>query len=211
MSTQYGDGAPWLLTASGIKFPLIDPKPEHVLLHDIAYALGNLCRFTGHTKRLYTVAEHCVLVALILREQGHDSDTQLLGLLHDSAEAYVGDLSHPLKKAMQSVEPGIYSFDGTSAFRKVERGVVNAILTRFMLHTPEGDEFGGVVKQADYIAGITEARDLVGDVMWTEMPIKPYVHHVDAALLWAQWLYVGNLDEVLTPAELYKAVFKALA
>lgn len=201
---------PWLLTASGRHFPLLNPTTADVALQDIAHALGHLCRFTGHTKRIYTVAEHCVLVALILREQGHDTETQLLGLLHDAAEAYVGDLSSPLKWAMDAcmgpypVSPHI----GTWAFREVENRVVNVILAAFGL---AGYNFGGVVKEADLIAGITEARDLLGsEVMTTFGPQKPYHHNIEIALLWAQWLYTHDLDVVLSPAALYKAVFASL-
>jgi hypothetical protein len=213
---------PYLRTASGRKFLLINPSPSDIVLQDIAHALGNLCRFTGHTQKMYTVAEHCVLVALILREQGYNTETQLLGLLHDAAEAYVGDLSSPLKHAMDTVQPGLntgwdheYEPAGAAAFRKIEAGVVTAILAQYGL---AGHTFSsGPVKDADIIAGITEARDLMlncGEayVQYGLNPLvhKPYPHNIEIALLWAQWLYTHDLSKTLKPAELYTAVFTSL-
>lgn len=197
---------PWLLTASGRRFPLLNPQPEDVKLQDIAHALGHLARFNGHTSRPYTVAEHCVLVALILREQGHDKTAQLLGLLHDAAEAYIGDVPTPIKWAMNAV--GGPFTEGTFAFRYVERGVQQAILAAFGLH---GYSLAGPIKEADTIALATESRDLLpGSLQWPgELP-TPYGHNVEIAMLWAQWLYTHNLEEVLKPADLYLAVFAAL-
>ena len=42
--------APWILTATGRRFPLDAPRPEDVDPLDLAHALGNLCRFGGHTR-----------------------------------------------------------------------------------------------------------------------------------------------------------------
>ena len=73
----------------------------------------------------------------------------------------------------------------------------------------------GPVKDADIIAGITEARDLMlnYEEAYTSYGLnghKPYPHSIEIALLWAQWLYTHNLEVVLKPAELYTAVFKSL-
>lgn len=209
---------PYLRTASGRKFPLINPSPSDIVLQDIAHALGNLCRFTGHTQRVYTVAEHCVLVALILREQGYNTETQLLGLLHDAAEAYVGDLSSPLKHAMDTIVPrDEYEnrTEGTAAFRSIEAGVVRAILVQYGFAGYEQSFSTGPIKDADIIAGITEARDLMisYDEAYTSYGLnghKPYPHNIEIAMLWAQWLYTHDLSKTLKPAELYKAVFTAL-
>lgn len=84
-------------TTSGRTVHLFDPKVEEIELEDIARALSQINRFTGHTKRLYSVAEHSIYVAELLRQWGEPTYVQLQGLLHDSQEAYLGDISGPLK------------------------------------------------------------------------------------------------------------------
>ena len=59
---------------------------------DIVHHLSNLCRFTGAVSEPYTVAQHSILVAGICPEP-----LKLAGLLHDAAEAYLGDMCHPTK------------------------------------------------------------------------------------------------------------------
>lgn len=84
-------------THSGQFVDLKDPKPETINLDDIAYALSQICRYNGHTKRFYSVAEHAVMVSKRLERKGFSPHTQLSGLHHDDAEAYLGDVVRPLK------------------------------------------------------------------------------------------------------------------
>lgn len=84
-------------TASGEAYEFENPDPAAVKLEDIAHALSNMCRFAGHTKRFYSVAEHCVLVSRILEAEGETEAWQKIGLLHDAHEAYVWDCPRPLK------------------------------------------------------------------------------------------------------------------
>lgn len=82
-----------LTTYFGNKVNLLDPDPETIDIKDIAWALSNLCRFVGHIKEFYSVAQHSLLVSEM-------SDYSLEGLLHDATEAYLGDISSPLKIAL---------------------------------------------------------------------------------------------------------------
>jgi len=96
----------FIQTYRGHAFSL-EPNGERVYdLEDIAHALGNLCRFTGHSRRFYSVAEHSLLVAhecweAIMRGPVASADLAAdgarYGLFHDAAEAYLGDVSRPLK------------------------------------------------------------------------------------------------------------------
>lgn len=83
----------WIQTYSGIKFYPLDPMPEDILIEDIAHALSNICRFNGHTKQFYSVAQHSYLVS----SQINDPKIALAGLLHDASEAYICDIPRPLK------------------------------------------------------------------------------------------------------------------
>jgi hypothetical protein len=83
---------PWILTTSGRVFPLRDPRPDDVDPRDLAHALSHLCRFGGHAREFYSVAQHCLLVSRLV-----PPEFALAGLLHDAAEAYLGDVVSPLK------------------------------------------------------------------------------------------------------------------
>src|SRR5271165_7548492 len=83
----------WIQTYTGrVMYPL-DPRPEEINIIDIAHALSNLCRFTGHVRTFYSVAEHSVRVS-----QHCDPKDALWGLLHDASEAYLADMSRPMKR-----------------------------------------------------------------------------------------------------------------
>src|SRR5690349_6806238 len=84
-----------ITTHSGVQFDLLKPDPSVVHLEDIAHALSHLCRYTGHCNRFYSVAEHSVIVSLMVPPS--EPKLAMQGLLHDATEAYVNDLARPLK------------------------------------------------------------------------------------------------------------------
>ncbi len=95
----------WLETRSGVIVDLTDPRPGDIHRADIAHALANTCRYGGHTSEFYSVAEHCVLMAdWAFDFHGPDhvyNNKQEFArecLLHDAAEAYVGDLVSGVKR-----------------------------------------------------------------------------------------------------------------
>lgn len=87
-----------IVTAYGNTVDVLDFKARHVDLADIAQSISLICRYNGHLPSFYSVAEHSVRVAAYLEEQGCSLEVQLTGLLHDAAEAYVGDMVRPLKR-----------------------------------------------------------------------------------------------------------------
>ena len=89
----------WMQTYSGGKFWAVDPRPEEVVIEDIAHALSNMCRYAGHCNKFYSVAEHSVLVSEWLLNNGH-SHHALWGLLHDASEAYLVDIPRPIKPSL---------------------------------------------------------------------------------------------------------------
>lgn len=102
---------------------LLDPKPEDMDLKVIATALGRIQRFGAHGRGSYTVALHSVNVAETLRQRGESPDVQLWGLLHDAAEAFIGDIVSPLKRQL----PDIYV---------IEQRFFTALSIRFKLTLP---------------------------------------------------------------------------
>lgn len=81
-----------IITSNGRYFDLADPENAIFHIEDIATALSNICRYAGHVPRFYSVAEHSVLMAMEM-----PAHLRFEALMHDAAEAYIGDVSRPLK------------------------------------------------------------------------------------------------------------------
>ncbi len=94
MTQRFGD---WQTTASGITFWPLDPRPEEIAIEDIAHHLSRICRWGGATKNFYSVAEHSVLLAAYFDARQGNRQLARWALLHDAAEAYLGDVVRPLK------------------------------------------------------------------------------------------------------------------
>lgn len=150
-------------TYGGYTFSPLEPVFADIQITDIAHALANQCRFSGHTRFRYSVAEHCVRVSELIEWWGHLPTVQLWGLLHDASEAYLIDLPSPIKKAADS-EIG-------AAYRKIEARLMVAICRRFSL--PEQEPLA--VRQADEVLLATEVRDLMhGDrPYWGKLTGRP--------------------------------------
>ncbi len=153
---------PWIQTHTGKAFDLLDPKPDQIDVEDIAHALAHLCRFTGHARRFCSVAQHSCFVAEIAAEfwqAEHGTPcparVALAALLHDAPEAYIGDVSSPLKIALRG--------EGTiSEYDQIEARICEAIYERFGMYTIRAGAVNvpGLIKRADLIALATEHRDL---------------------------------------------------
>lgn len=86
-----------MTTFTGLRVNPLTMEADDIEIVDIAHALARQCRYNGHTSGFLSVARHCVWVAGRLRDQGYSRRTILAGLLHDAAEAYLGDMIRPLK------------------------------------------------------------------------------------------------------------------
>lgn len=82
----------WIQSYNGIKFDLINTTKDMIDINDIAHALSLICRFNGHCKEFYSVAQHCVLMSELI-----EPEFALEALLHDASEAYIADLVRPIK------------------------------------------------------------------------------------------------------------------
>lgn len=148
----------WLETYTNKAFYFSDPRPEMVCLPDIAHALAHTCRFNGHTKRFYSVAEHCVLVSHYV-----PLHRAAEGLLHDAAEAYYGDIPRPLKQALWVAnEPVPYGEEPGATlhrFRDLEGVLLKIIFDKYGLKWPEPAE----VKRIDNELLVTEYLTLINE------------------------------------------------
>ena len=141
----------WIRTFTGRKVEPLNLRVSDVDIRDIAHALSNQCRFTGHVREFYSVAQHSVQVSHLCPQ-----NLKLCGLLHDASEAYLIDLARPVKHAPQM-----------AFFREAEDCIQRVIASKFKIPYP----FPQPVHLADNVALVTEARDFMGVTKkWAGMP-----------------------------------------
>ncbi len=149
--TKPSDRGEWISTFTGVKFYPRDPRSEEVRIIDVAHSLSHLCRFNGHCKYYYSVSEHSVLCSLIVPKEH-----ALIALLHDAQEAYVADLSRPLKVMLPD-------------YGLMEAAVWRAVAERFGLPLDLPPE----VKEADDRMCVTEWELLMTPGQWTIPELSP--------------------------------------
>jgi hypothetical protein len=89
-----------IITRSGKMFDFANPQPEQICIEDVAFALSNICRYTGHCQ-FYSVAEHSLHCSYVAEDLFPGlRDLMFAALMHDAAEAYTGDVSKPLKNML---------------------------------------------------------------------------------------------------------------
>ncbi len=148
---------PTILTISGQYFPYESPETYDFNIEEIAHSLARLCRFTGHvnTDGIYSVAQHSVLVSFIVPDE-----LKVAALLHDAAEAYMGDVNSPLKQLLPE-------------YKKIEKKVEKAIFNHFGRPWPKHP----AIKQADLRLLAAEHQDFqpVTSEKWQLLEgVEPY-------------------------------------
>lgn len=132
--------APYVSTFLGNRFYLTRPQIDDVAIEDIAHGLAYQCRFNGQTNAFYSVAQHSLMVMDLV-----PPDHRFAALLHDAAEAYLGDMVKPLKNLFPE-------------FSVIEARVMAIIGEKFGLDLTH---LALSIKQADLVALATEKRDLM--------------------------------------------------
>lgn len=157
---------PFIMTASGEDFWFLNPAPETILIEDIAAALSKICRYTGHCRHFYSVAQHSVIVSHLVPEE-----QALEGLLHDASEAYLGDMSAPLKRQLPE-------------YQEIEGIVESAIAKKFGLMYNLDLGWPSAVKRADIQVLALEKKLLLpesktpwGILDGVECPDEKLLHH----------------------------------
>lgn len=114
---------PFIRTFTDREFHFLNFGPEDIYIEDIAHALSNICRYGGHSRKFYSVGEHSIKCC----KRGVDWSSRIWGLLHDAAEAYIGDLPKPFKNLL--------SFNHQEIFQYEDR-ILKAIAEKFGLPWP---------------------------------------------------------------------------
>ncbi len=87
----------WIELVNGTRFYFQAPADYMVRVEEVAHSLSQLCRYNGHTRRFYSVAEHAILMADYVERGGGSPRECLTALHHDDAEYIIGDLARPVK------------------------------------------------------------------------------------------------------------------
>lgn len=153
-SDRKGD---WTVFSSGRPFWPLDPRPEDISIEDIVDGLTGICRYCGHTRWHYSVAQHSYLVSKVVNPR-----FALAGLLHDAPEALLGDVITPVKRLIKDV------------YRKLEDDSMRAVATKYDFIYDEETHLE--VKIADEILLATELRDVSKagfiNAFTTQLPMK---------------------------------------
>ncbi|WP_242095448.1 hypothetical protein [Sphingomonas sp. CROZ-RG-20F-R02-07] len=120
---------PTILLRSGAYFDLLDPHGSAFTIEDIAHGLSMTCRFAGQCRQFYSVAEHSWHTSFLVAPE-----FRLAAVMHDAAEAFIGDVTRPLKSLLPE-------------YKAIERNVEAAIAERFGLDDAGADE----IKRADLV------------------------------------------------------------
>lgn len=148
-----------IITHTGKLIDVCNPRPEDIDITDISHALGNICRWAGHSSRFFSVAQHSVIVS-----DQVSPENALWGLLHDAAEAYLMDIPTPLKKLWP-------------AYKKLEDAMQKVIFECFGL----SGEMPAEVKLIDKRVQATEAIELgLRPHLWQGLSYDPLPLSIDA-------------------------------
>ena len=147
MSTETVVDRAWIQTFTNKKFHILNPRQKEICIEDIAHSLSLQCRFTGHVKWHYSVAQHCVYASRIV-----PFEFALEALMHDSSEAYICDMSRPLKH---------YTDAGTE-YLEIESEIEYVIAKKFGLPRPMSPQ----VKDADNQMLYAEKAQLMPPMTW---------------------------------------------
>lgn len=117
---------PTIMLASGHRFDLLDPASSEFDIADIAHGLAHVCRYAGQCRQFYSVAEHSLIVSQCVEEFAFEA------LMHDAAEAFIGDITRPLKQLLPD-------------YKVIEANIEREIAKRFGLRA----DAKAAIKEAD--------------------------------------------------------------
>ncbi len=168
---QVEDG--WIELVDGTRFYFEAPEDHMIRPEAVAYSLSRLCRYNGHTRRHYSVAEHCVLMADWCEGHGFTPRECLTALHHDDAEYIIGDLPRPVKAKIPQ-------------FKELETVLDQAMALRFLTIWP----FPGWLKELDARILVDERSNVMypSDNEWGTDDLDPLGVHFRGLTGRSPWL-----------------------
>jgi hypothetical protein len=146
----------FIITFSKQKFSPLKAKAEDIDIIDIAHALSLMCRANGHIKSFYSVAQHCLNCSREAEARGLSEEIQLACLLHDASEAYISDITRPVKRSLPQ-------------YLEFEEVLQNQIFDKFCLAHLTEEDFTRV-KEIDDCLLYYELLELMNEEIFEERP-----------------------------------------
>lgn len=143
---------PFINTYTGKKFHFLHPHPDEMDIEDIAHALSNQCRFTGHTKFHYSIAQHTVYAY-----QNAPASLKRVALLHEASEAYILDVATPLKRHL-------------GGYTAMEMAIMKVAAAKYQFEWPAPIE----LHKLDKALLITEMQALMPERMLSDVKESPF-------------------------------------
>ena len=143
-------------TFSGIHMSPADPRPEEICIEDIAHALSLMTRANGHFPVFYSVAQHSLDCAAMAQAEGRSSREVLACLLHDASEAYLSDITRPVKGCLPE-------------YRRIEQVLQEMIYEKYLI-APPTERAREIVKRMDDTCLYYEFEHFTGEELFDVAP-----------------------------------------
>ena len=151
----------YITTFLGEDFVPFEPNPDQIHIEDIAHALSLMCRANGHIKSFYSIAQHSINCANEAMARKCSEKIQLACLLHDASEAYISDLTRPVKKHLYQ-------------YQQVEKRLQDVIFSKY-LNSALTDYEKRQIDKIDYDMLICEFDSLMNKKVFNKIPeMKSY-------------------------------------
>ena len=151
----------YIETFTGLQANPVNLNSDDICIEDIAHSLSLICRYNGHCREFFSVAQHCVMVA----DCTHSFGVGKVALLHDSGEAYLSDVPSPLKRLLTNYE-------------EIEAGVLEVVYQKFLGRSPTQYEWD-IVKGIDDSIWMTEVFNLFDDWRNWEFDESEHLFKID--------------------------------
>lgn len=135
-------------TYSGKIFNPLDPNDKDIDIVDISHALSLMTRANGHYRYFYSVGQHSINCYKEAVARKYSKRVQLACLLHDGSEAYISDITRPVKASLHE-------------YKVIEKRLQDAIYKKYLLEALSDDELS-LVKLIDNIVLHFEFKELMG-------------------------------------------------
>lgn len=147
----------YITTFSKARFNVFNPDQKDILIEDIAHALSLMTRANGHFPEFFSVAQHSIQCAKEAIARNYVPQVALACLLHDASEAYLSDITRPVKQNMVM-------------YLQIEEQLQNAIYERFLGGLP-GDEESILIKHIDDACLYYEFKHFMKEPIMLQEPI----------------------------------------
>lgn len=143
-------------TYTGVMFDPLNPNLELIDILDIAHALSMLCRANGHFRSFYSVGQHCINCMKEAAARGYSERVQLACLLHDASEAYLSDVTRPVKQELPR-------------YLEIEKPLQDAIWLKYLGNPLSREEYAQVF-EIDDVMLYHEFLSLMDTRLWDSEP-----------------------------------------